>query len=99
MPTPLGLRSVVLSVAMTATLAPVGCSHRPVSNLVTEKVDQLFATWDKPGSPGCSVAIGRNGQLVYERGYGQANLELGVPIAPTSVFEAASISKLSLIHI
>ena len=93
MPTPLGLRSVVFSVAMTATLALVGCSNRPVSNLETEKVDQLFATWNKPGSPGCSVAIGRNGQLVYERGYGLANLELSVPIAPTSVFEAASISK------
>jgi CubicO group peptidase (beta-lactamase class C family) len=35
----------------------------------------------------------RETPLVYERGYGLANLELGVPIAPTSVFEAASISK------
>lgn len=93
MPTPLAIRSVVLSVAMTATPALMGCSNRPMSNVATDKVDQLFATWNKPSSPGCSVAISRNGQLVYERGYGLANLELSVPITPTSVFEAASISK------
>jgi CubicO group peptidase (beta-lactamase class C family) len=80
-----------LLVALTATLAVMGCSKRP-SNVAT-KVDQLFATWNKPDSPGCGVAVSRNGQLVYERGHGMANLELGVPIAPTSVFEAASISK------
>ena len=93
MPTPLAIKSVVLSVAMTATLALMGCSNRPMSNPATDKIDQLFAKWNKPDSPGCSVAISRNGQLVYERGYGMANLELSVPIAPTSVFEAASISK------
>lgn len=93
MSTPLAVRSVPLSVAMTAVLALIGCSSRPVSNVATDKIDQVFATWSKPGSPGCSVGIGKNGQLLYERGYGLANLELGVPIAPTSVFEAASISK------
>ena len=52
MPTPLAIRSVVLSVAMTATLALMGCSNWPMSNLATDKVDQLFATWNKPSSPG-----------------------------------------------
>jgi CubicO group peptidase (beta-lactamase class C family) len=93
MSTPLAVTSVVCWVAMTATLALTGCSQRPMSSVATDKVDQLFAKWNQPDSPGCGVAIGRNGQLVYERGYGLANLELGVPIAPTSVFEAASISK------
>ena len=53
-------------------------------------IDELFAQWNKPGSPGCAVGISRNGELVYERGYGVANLELGVPITPASVFEAAA---------
>ena len=72
MPTPHAIRPAVLSVAMTATLKLMGCSNRPMSNVATDKVDQLFATRNKPGSPGCSVAISRNGQLVYERGYGMA---------------------------
>jgi CubicO group peptidase (beta-lactamase class C family) len=39
------------------------------------------------------LGIGKNGVPVYERGYGMASLELGVPITPASVLPAASISK------
>jgi CubicO group peptidase (beta-lactamase class C family) len=60
---------------------------------LTTRVDKLFAEWDKSDSPGCSLAISRNGTVVYERGYGIANLELGVHITPGTVFPAASISK------
>ncbi|MBI1874874.1 MAG: serine hydrolase [Acidobacteria bacterium] len=56
-------------------------------------MDRLFAQWNRADSPGWSVAVGWNDAVVYERGYGMANLELGVPIGPASVFEAASISK------
>lgn len=57
------------------------------------RVDQLFTKWNKPDSPGCSVAVSRNGVPIYERGYGMANLELGVKITPKSVFHVASVSK------
>jgi CubicO group peptidase (beta-lactamase class C family) len=60
---------------------------------VTARVDKLFAQWNRSDSPGCSLAVSQNGALVYERGYGMANLELGVPITPASVFHVASISK------
>lgn len=57
------------------------------------RVDELFAEWNRRDSPGCSVGVNRNGVSVFERGYGMANLELGVPITPASVFHVASISK------
>jgi len=60
---------------------------------VTTKVDKLFAEWNRSDSPGCSVAISKNGVVVYERGYGMANLESGVAIKPASVFHVASVSK------
>ena len=56
-------------------------------------VDGLFAEWKRADSPGCSVGVRQNGAAVFERGYGMANLELGVPITPASVFHVASISK------
>jgi CubicO group peptidase (beta-lactamase class C family) len=68
-----------------------GGPSRPESP--STRVDKLFAEWTRPDSPGCSVAVSRNGTLLNERGYGMANLELGVPITPTSVMSAASISK------
>ena len=59
----------------------------------TARVDELFAEWNRTDSPGCSVGVSRNGAAVYERGYGMANLELGIPTTPASVLGAASISK------
>ena len=60
---------------------------------LTKKVDQLFATWDKPESPGAAIAIIKDGAVVYKRGYGSANLEYNVPITPQTVFHVASVSK------
>ncbi|HEY4403389.1 MAG TPA: serine hydrolase [Xanthobacteraceae bacterium] len=56
-------------------------------------VDQLFAQWAGPDSPGASIAIIQNGKIVYSQGYGSANLEHGVPNTPATVFDLASVSK------
>jgi CubicO group peptidase (beta-lactamase class C family) len=58
-----------------------------------EAVDQLFAAYQKPGSPGCSLGVIRDGAFIYSKGYGLASLELGVPLSPSSVFYMASVSK------
>jgi CubicO group peptidase (beta-lactamase class C family) len=56
-------------------------------------VDQLFAQWAGPDSPGASIAIIQNGKIIYSQGYGAANLEYGVPNSPATVFPLASVSK------
>ncbi len=56
-------------------------------------VDAVFAEWDRPGSPGCALGIFQDGNIVYERGYGLADLEHDEPITPDSVFYAGSVSK------
>lgn len=57
------------------------------------KVDKLFVRWDRSDSPGCALAVVKDGQIVYMRGYGMANLELNVPVTPESVFYIGSVSK------
>jgi CubicO group peptidase (beta-lactamase class C family) len=59
----------------------------------TQKVDQIFALYAKPGSPGCSIGVVRDGDFVYRRAYGLANLELGVSLSAQSVFYMGSVSK------
>ena len=57
------------------------------------EVDALFAQWDKPDSPGCAVGIIKDGVLIHARGFGMANLEHGISIMPTTVFDIGSCSK------
>lgn len=56
-------------------------------------VDEICARWDKPTSPGMVLAVIRDGAIVYQRGYGMANLELDVPLSLDSVFCVGSTSK------
>jgi len=61
--------------------------------LDTARIDAIFADWDSRDSPGASVAVVHDGEIVYQRGYGMSNLEHGVPITANSIFHVASISK------
>ena len=60
---------------------------------LTDKVDRVFAEWNATSSPGCALAVVNEGRIVYQHGYGMANLELGVAITPQSVFDIGSVSK------
>ncbi len=59
----------------------------------TVKVDELFAKWDSTVSPGAALAIIKDGEIIYKRGYGMVNLEHNIPITTTSVFRIGSTSK------
>ena len=79
-------------VAIIGSLSLSACV-RPRARSLESKVDALFEQWNRSDSPGCAVGISRNGTILYEHGYGMANLELRVPITPDTVFAVASISK------
>jgi CubicO group peptidase (beta-lactamase class C family) len=60
---------------------------------LNEKVDKAFERWDSLSSPGCALAVIKDARIVYERGYGMADLDHNIPIGPGSIFHVASISK------
>ena len=59
----------------------------------TEKNDNLFRQWNKPNSPGAGLLIVKDGKIVYEKGYGMANIEYHIPISENTVFDFGSNSK------
>lgn len=65
-----------------------------------ENEKQLFTYFDKilseqfrPAEPGATVLVSRNGQVIYKKAFGMANLELNVPMQVDNVFWVASIGK------
>jgi CubicO group peptidase (beta-lactamase class C family) len=56
-------------------------------------VDTLFSAYDRSDSPGCALGVIRDGEFIYRRGYGMANLEYDLPLGPKSVFRIGSTSK------
>lgn len=57
------------------------------------RVDKVFARWDSTLSPGCALSVVRDGQIVYKRGDGMADLDHEIPINSATVFHVASISN------
>jgi CubicO group peptidase (beta-lactamase class C family) len=82
-----------LTLASVVCLLLAGSSSYVVADDLADKVDRIFADWNTTSSPGCALAVVKDGRIVYEHGYGMANLELGVAISPQSVFDIGSVSK------
>ena len=81
----------VSAVFLSVILAPGG----PVqaADPTAAEIDAIFADYDGTTSPGCSLGVVRDGELIYTRGYGMANLEYGIALSPRSVFRTASVGK------
>ena len=55
--------------------------------------DAMLSFMQKRNVPGGSLAVVKNGKLVYARGYGYADRESGAKVQIASLFRIASISK------
>lgn len=83
---------MLVALVLAVMQAPAGVQQGlPDSTRVA--LNRVFATWSATNSPGCAVGIARNGETIFQNGYGMGNLELDVPITPASIFHVASVSK------
>ncbi len=65
----------------------------PKGTTPEKQIDQLFTVWNNLQSPGAAVAVSKDGKIIFEKGYGSAELEYNIPITPSTVFHIASVSK------
>jgi CubicO group peptidase (beta-lactamase class C family) len=55
--------------------------------------DRLLSAAYPADQPGAAILLVKDGQTVLRKGYGLANVELGVPVSPDMVFEIGSVTK------
>src|SRR5580658_8999125 len=55
-------------------------------------IDALFTRYQSK-DPGCELAISRDGQILFSKAWGMADLEHQIPMTTTSITEAGSVSK------
>lgn len=84
------------AIAAGATVAfslPVNTAAQQLTPDQEARIAEVFADLDTPDAPGASVAVIRDGRLIFSAGYGGAQIEYGVPVEPSTVFHVASVSK------
>lgn len=78
---------------ITLMLVP-SCSKKEITDkYFTSKIDSLFQQWDNDYSPGAAVSVLKDGDIIFKKGYGMANLEYDIPVGPSTIFHIASESK------
>jgi CubicO group peptidase (beta-lactamase class C family) len=88
------LRTATAALCVSFLLGfPHARASREAQSAARPDVDRAFADVDRADSPGCAVALYKDGRIEYERGYGMATLEHDVPITPATVFYVGSLSK------
>jgi CubicO group peptidase (beta-lactamase class C family) len=79
---------MISSLLLTSTALPLHAETDRAGRL-----DAIFKEWAKPGTPGAVVAVMQGGKIVFEKGYGRANLEYDILVTPQTVYHVASVSK------
>ncbi len=70
------------------------CSHAQIpAHRIEEAADSLLLALHHRGLFNGAVVLGRDGEEVYARGFGPANVEAGVPFTPDTRADGGSIAK------
>ncbi len=86
--------ATLLTLSLSAgSSVPSAARDQSAPEPLAARIDGLLAAWNRPDAPGCSVGVRRGADIVFEKGYGSANLEHRVAITPASVFHVASVAK------
>jgi len=82
----------LIFVAFSNDSKDAGVATEGLEKSLIEKLDKVFSRFNN-STPGVAVSVVKEGEIVYKRGFGMANLEYDIPITPGSIFHIASISK------
>ncbi len=86
----LGFTYLIFSLSlMLAAFAQAPTTNDKLAAAFNADLEKMF----KPNEPGAAAIVVKDGQVIFRKGYGMANLELGIPVAPDHVFRIGSITK------
>lgn len=72
--------------------AMAGCGAGP-EEAVGTALDTVFEELFPPDAPGAAVTVVKDGHIVYDKGFGLADLDRGTQVTDTTMFNICSISK------
>lgn len=85
-------RIVIISILLVA----IGIFSKVQSQNYEDKlrqVDAFLSAKYNENTPGCVVGIIKDGELIYNKGFGMANLDYNIPLTSQSVINVMSVSK------
>ena len=89
-------RTLIIVFAVVACLPATIWAQIPDKEKVVGGADRAFEKFTKAyvgPAPGCAAAVSVNGETVFEKAFGFADMEHNVPNTPQTIFESGSVAK------
>jgi len=87
------LASLRLAALGVVAVLFVSCSHDSAVSTDTQQIDALMTDLHERGYFNGAVAVGKGEEIIYEKGFGFANVEKGVRFTPSTPTNISSIAK------
>jgi len=83
----LSIKKITILVTLFSLVLSVAAQN------LEKEIDEIVSSAYIDSEPGVAILVAKNGQSIYRKAFGKANLELDVAMKPENIFELASITK------
>ncbi len=90
------IRRVVWILVTAVVMSAAATAQVPDKQKVIAGAERAFEKTAKAvamPAPGCAVGVSLNGESVFEKAFGLAEMEHGIPNTPQTIFESGSVAK------
>ncbi len=87
------MKSIILTKTVFSTLFFFILSHTVLSQTKTEQLDKLIGLYHEYGTFNGSVLVAEEGEVIYKKGFGEANMEWNIPNEANTKHRLGSITK------
>ena len=90
------LKRTSLVLGIIFAMASLGPAQAPEKDKVIAGAERAFEKAAKTNpmpAPGCAVGVSLNGESVFEKAFGLAEMEHNIPNTPQTIFESGSVAK------
>lgn len=68
-------------------------AQTPDPGATAKRLDDLYETFFTTDGVGCAALVAKNGTVIYEKGFGLADIETNLPVSVENVFRVGSLTK------
>ncbi len=86
------ISSVIIFITLIISINLQGQEKSKIPGL-DDYISNIFKNLQVGTMPGASVLVSQNGDIVYQKGFGYADIEKKIPVTPDTKFKIGSISK------
>ena len=86
------MSSLIILISLVAGVNLSAQEKSKIPDLV-DYISNIFGILQIDTMPGASVLVSQNGDIIYQKGFGYADIEKKIPVTPDTKFKIGSVSK------